>query len=164
MLSSPVVRLTLAVSLLAVSSVSAQTNPRGEAKLELDGKAVTVEYGRPSLKGRDMLARAQPGQSWRLGADGATTLETDAELSFGSKVVAKGRYVLSAKKLEAGEWQLEVTSQGEDSKVVAEIPLQASELTESVEMLTIELEAGEPSGVLSIKWGRNGLSAPFSVK
>jgi len=68
MLSSPVVRLTLAVSLLAVSSVSAQTNPRGEAKLELDGKAVTVEYGRPSLKGRDMLARAQPGQSWRLGA------------------------------------------------------------------------------------------------
>jgi hypothetical protein len=164
MLSSPVVRLTLAASLLAVSSVSAQTNPRGEAKLELDGKAVTVEYGRPSLKGRDMLARAQPGQSWRLGADGATTLETDAELSFGSKVVAKGRYVLSAKKLEAGEWQLEVTSQGEDGKLVAEIPLQASELTESVEMLTIELEAAEPSGVLSIKWGRNGLSAPFSVK
>jgi hypothetical protein len=164
MLKCPAVRLTLAVSLLAVSSVSAQTNPRGEAKLELDGKSVTVEYGRPSLKGRDMLALAQPGQSWRLGADTATTLETDAELSFGSKMLAKGSYVLSAKKLEDGGWQLEVSSQGEDRKLVAEVPLQASELTESVEMLTIELEAAEPSGVLSIKWGLNGLSAPFGVK
>ncbi len=164
MLKCPIVHLTLAVGLLGVSSVSAQTNPRGEAKLELDGKSVSVEYGRPSLKGRDMLAKAQAGQSWRLGADSATTLDTEAELSFGSKVVAKGQYVLTAKKLEAGEWQLEVSTKGEDPKLVAEIPLQASELAESVEALTIELEATDSSGVLSIKWGRSALSAPFSVK
>lgn len=164
MLKCPAVHLTLAVSLLAVPSVFAQANPRGEAKLELDGKAVTVEYGRPSLKGRDMLGRAQAGQSWRLGADAATTLETDAELSFGSKVLAKGHYVLTAKKLESGDWQLDVSSQGDDRKLVAEIPLESGEVAESAEMLTIKLEAAEPGAVFSINWGRNVLSAPFTVK
>ena len=40
--------------ILSSPILHAQVNPRGETTLELDGGTVTIEYGRPSLKGRDI--------------------------------------------------------------------------------------------------------------
>ena len=64
----------LAAGVACAPSATAQMNPRGEATLTLAGKPIVVEYGRPSLKGRDMLGRAAVGDEWRMGADGATTV------------------------------------------------------------------------------------------
>ena len=73
----------LAVSLCLAIAATAQMNPRGEAKVTLAGMPIVVDYGRPSLKGRDMLGKAAVGQEWRMGAETATTIKT-RELSFGS--------------------------------------------------------------------------------
>jgi hypothetical protein len=140
----------------------AQANPRGEAKLSLAGKSIAIEYGRPSLKGRDMLGQAAVGKAWRMGADGATTLKTEADLAFGSTVVPKGEYTLTATKLEAEKWQLNVADK--DKAKVADIPLDASKLKEGVELFTIELAGDQKSGVFSMAWGDTALKAPFTVK
>ena len=58
----------LAAILLAVPTVFAQS-PRGTAEAMVGGAKVSIEYGRPSLQGRDMLGQVTAGMVWRLGAD-----------------------------------------------------------------------------------------------
>ena len=120
-------RIALAALAVAVAAPSfAQANPRGEAKATVAGKAVSIDYGRPSLKGRDMLGQAQVGQAWRMGADAATSLKTDADLSFGTVAVPKGEYILTATKVAADQWQLNVLAKADRAKV-ADVPLAAGE-------------------------------------
>jgi hypothetical protein len=153
----------LSVALAGPSAtLLAQANPRGEAKVSLAGKAIAIEYGRPSLKGRDMLGQAAVGKAWRMGADSATTLKTEADLAFGTTVVPKGEYTLTATKLDADKWQLNVSDK--DKAKVADIPLDASKLDEGVETFTIELAGSQDKGVFSMLWGTTALKAPFTVK
>jgi hypothetical protein len=146
---------------LAVTASLAHGADRGQAKVTLAGKSVAIDYGRPSLGGRDMLSQLQPGQSWRMGADAATTLKTEADLSFGGVAVPKGDYVLTAKLSNDGKWTL-VAKQ--DANVVAEIPLASEKLSAPVETLTIELTGQGSAGRFAMKWGVSALSAPFTAK
>ena len=156
-----IVPSVLVLTLSAASQAVAQMNPRGEARVTLGGKAVSVDYGRPSLKGRDMLGKAAVGQDWRMGADAATTLKTAATLDFGTAQVPPGDYVLRARKVSDTNWVLKFEK---DGKAAAEVPLQASTLDKSVETFTIDLAEERGKGVFRMSWGTRALSAPFSVK
>lgn len=152
-----------ALAVLVAGLVFAQGNPRGEAKAMVAGKAVSIDYGRPSLKGRDMLGQAQVGQAWRMGADTATGLKTDADLSFGSITVPKGEYVLTATKVAADQWHLNVLSKADGTKL-AEIPLIQGKLEASVEMFTIALKGEKEKGEFEMQWGATALKAAFTGK
>jgi hypothetical protein len=154
--------LLAAAAVLAAGPAFAQANPRGEAQLTLAGKAIAIEYGRPSLKGRDMLSRAEVGQAWRMGADEPTTLKSDADLAFGEVKVPKGAYTLTATKVAADKWHLNVL--GADRTRVAEVPLTSGKSAESVETFTIELSGEQSAGTLKLLWGDTALSADFSAR
>ena len=158
-------RIALAALAVAVAApLFAQANPRGEAKAMVAGKAVSIDYGRPSLKGRDMLGQAQVGQAWRMGADAATTLKTEADLTFGTASVPKGEYTLTATKVAADKWHLNVAGKADRAKV-AEIPLTMATLPQSVEQFTIALAGtGGPAGLLTMEWENTKLAVPFTVK
>jgi hypothetical protein len=156
-------RFGLLSSILALAiSAQAHGGDRGEAKATVAGKVVSIDYGRPNLKGRDMLGQAEVGKPWRMGADAATTLKTEADLSFGSAAVPKGEYVLTATKVAEDKWQLNVAKT--DKTKVAEIPLTPSKLPASVEALTIEVKGDKNKGEFCMSWGTTALKADFSAK
>ena len=148
-----------------VAPAFAHGAPRGQAKATVTGKAITIDYGRPSLQGRDMLAKAQPGDAWRLGADAPTTLATGADLSFGAVSVPKGTYILTATKDDQGGWTLNIRNDADRTKIVAAVPLTASPLKDNVEEFTIELRAvARDKGELELRWGTTALGVAFTGK
>jgi hypothetical protein len=151
------------LAVAVASPLFAQGAPRGEAKATVAGKAVVVEYGRPSLKGRDMLGQAQIGRPWRMGADAATTLKTEAELKFGALTVPKGDYVLSATKVAADKWELNLAKVA-DKAALGSIPLVADTLADPVEAFTIELAPKGAEHEFHMKWGTTALKTSFSGK
>lgn len=159
---------TLLVAAIAVAAVPALAHAaeRGTAKATLAGKTVTIDYGRPELKGRDMLAQAQVGTPWRMGADAATTLVTETALSFGGTKVPAGEYVLRATKGEGGLWTMNVHAKGASGAgdKVADVPLAPSKLDASVEAFTIDLSGSGKDGALALKWGTTALSTRFKAE
>jgi hypothetical protein len=162
-------RFALATTVVAAAWTAAPCSAqglsgRGEAKAVFAGKAVTIDYGRPSLRGRDMLGQAQVGQAWRMGANAPTTLKTEADLVFGTAAVPKGEYVLTATKLAADKWQLNVLAKGDRARKIADAPLVTQTQPESVEQFTIDLSAEGKKGDLRLRWGTTVLKASFTAQ
>lgn len=90
------VRLTHVAAVLAASaSLTFAASERGTATATLGGKKITIDYGRPALKGRalgDLLKQLSPDRVWRSGDDQVTTLTTEVDLSVGGKTVKAGKY------------------------------------------------------------------------
>jgi hypothetical protein len=165
------------VSLMWITLLSTnafpQKNPRSTSRLEIGGKFIFVEYGRPSLKGRDMLGQLEVNKIWRLGADKSTTLTSDSNLSFSKVSVPQGTYSIWLKKLGDKSYELLVNkksgqwgTQHEAIDDFADIPLTYSENNESVELFTINLikAAKGNAGEIEFLWGNVVLRAPFTVK
>ena len=154
---------TAALVAVLAASVAVAQEVRGEAKATVAGKSVAVEYGRPSLAGRDMLGQAKPGTPWRMGAGSPTSLKTDADLAFGSVALPKGSYVLTAVKDEKGAWTVIATNPDTKAKV-AEVPLASTTLKDSVEQFTIELTGKGNAGEFAMMWGTSKMAAAFTAK
>ena len=154
---------TLGLALAVTATVVVAQEQRGESKATVAGKAVTVEYGRPVLAGRDMLGMAKVGTPWRMGAGSPTSLKTEADLTFGAVALPKGSYILTAVKDDKGSWTV-FAANPETKARVAEIPLTSTVLKDPVEQLTIEVSAKGNAGEFAMMWGTAKMAAPFTGK
>ena len=115
-----------AVLLLVASTALAQrpASPRGEAAIQVGGeyegrryvggKWISVDYGRPILRGRTGIfgEGADYGQAanagapvWRAGANKSTRLTTEVDLKFGDESLPAGEYSMFV-DLKEGDWTL----------------------------------------------------------
>jgi hypothetical protein len=163
----------LMVACFAVAGL-AQGNPRVTSTLSMNGKTVSVEFGRPSLKGRttdEMLGRLGPGGVWRLGADTSTTFKTDIDLAFGDVTVPAGEYSLWMQRQSDNSWKLVFNkqhgqwgTQHDASQDLASAPLKETKTLKSVEMVTLTLGKADGGGTLTIQWGTLEADASFTAK
>lgn len=104
--------LVMAVLLACPILFGQQPAPRESVKVSVGGGEVSVEYGRPSLKGRDfnaLMSQLPPDRMWRAGSEQVTTFSTTIPLSVGGKMVPAGNYSLYVhcpEDLENGSFSL----------------------------------------------------------
>jgi hypothetical protein len=86
------------VSLAALGQTPAPPqSPAGSASGAAGAAKITVEYHRPSVRGREIWGGLVPyGQVWRLGANEATTIAFSAPVKVEGKDVPAGTYALFA--------------------------------------------------------------------
>src|SRR5881296_2123746 len=70
-----------------------QLSPPDSVRATIEGAAIAIDYGRPSMRGRKIMGGVVPwNQVWRTGANFATRFTTSADLVMGGKVIPKGTY------------------------------------------------------------------------
>ncbi len=143
---------------------------RAHAELKSPGGVITVDYGQPALKGRDMLSQLTEGSFWRMGMNEATVLTTPVALMFGNIHVPKGSYSLWLEKTAADKYQLVFNSQTgqwgmehDPGKDVYKVPLKKEALSSSVEVYLISLKEAPKGGIFQMEWGTTKLSADFQM-
>ncbi len=146
-------------------------SPHVRTETTVDGGNISIEYGRPSLKGRVPGKDIDPydGREWRTGADEATTLKTDKALKFGNLALPAGTYTLYTIPT-GGTWHLVVSKKtgqwgvpypkGED---LGRVPMTLGKAPAAAEMLTITVQDTPAGGTLHIDWGTTRASIPFTV-
>jgi len=155
---------TLSLALVTHATL-AHGNDHGNIQATIGGAHVTIDYNRPSLRGRDPLSLIQPGEVWRMGSDAPTTLESDQDLDIGGTRVAKGKHILLARFDGPGKWTLVISNkpwnQYDAAAKIAETPMTFEQVQDSVETVTIKLTDQKGTGVIAVAWGKLLLRAEF---
>lgn len=165
------VEVTLNGRMVGGQWVTGVTSSAGPAK-------IAVDYGQPHARGRAIVGQVVPWDSvWRTGANLATTLSTDVDLTLGTAFVPRGEYTLFTLPTQKG-WKLIINRQlhewGTDydpSQDLARVDLASRTLAEPLESLSIWLVPAQvantstetPHGVLKIGWERTELSVNWRV-
>jgi hypothetical protein len=146
-------------------------SPHVRTQWTIDGAAIAIEYGRPSIKGRPESKLMPPGQPWRTGADEATLLITDRALTFGPVKLAPGTYTINTQP--GDQWQIIFGKLGKPGQwgipyqaplEIARAPMTAGTTKAPVEQLTISIDDTPTGGRLRIEWGTTSVSVPFTVQ
>ena len=84
------------IALLIVNFINAQEKPTSTKEVvtgKINGATITINYGSPSVKGREIWGKLVPfNQVWRAGANDATTFETDKEVTIEGSKLPAGKY------------------------------------------------------------------------
>ncbi|HUI11525.1 MAG TPA: DUF2911 domain-containing protein [Bacteroidota bacterium] len=144
-------------------------SPRDSVFLTLDTNVISVNYGRPSIRGRKIMGGLVPwNQVWRTGANQATHLKTSFDMMFGGVPVPRGTYTLWTLPSPAG-WKVILNKQTGQWGTVYQPALDlarfdaTAEQTEAVvDTFTVTLQAtGKTSGLMKLMWERTAVLVPF---
>jgi len=162
--------------LLFTAAVAFAQNPAAETSVTIGGKKITIKYHAPSVRGRKMfgeggvISKDPHYPVWRLGAEEATALHTDAELKFGSATVPPGDYTLFV-DTGANPWQLVISkATGEwglaydKSKDLVRVPLTVAKPAAPTETLKITLSNTGSNGKFQFAFENVVASANFTAK
>jgi hypothetical protein len=170
-------RVSLAFGLCAflLGSALAQgqrASPHETIELLLNGKKVTISYGRPSMKGRKIMGGLVPyGQVWRTGADEATKLTTEVDLMIGTLLVPKGTYALFTLPTEQG-WKLIVNKKADQwgafsytsQDDLGRVDMKVGKTAKPVEQFTMSLTKAGAGGLLKLEWENTSASVAIKAK
>ena len=166
-------KLSAAPSTRATTSMSLSL-PRAEGQPAPTELTVRIDYGQPHVRGRAVPTElATEGTVWRTGANIATSLATEVDLTIGGAAVPKGSYSLYTIRTGGTYFLIINKNIGQSGaeyaaeKDLVRVPLTARTLHETQESLQIALVPpmeGPAAGALTIAWGTLHLSTTWAVR
>jgi hypothetical protein len=152
-------------------------SPPAETSVTIAGKALSIKYSAPSVRGRQMfgpggvISKDPTYPIWRTGANAATAFHTDADLDIKGLAVPKGDYTIYT-KVDAEPWLLIINKQTgqwglkyDQSQDLGRVPMDMSKPSAPVETCKITLSGtGGNTGKLQIEFENHIASVPFTVK
>ncbi|KAA3438109.1 DUF2911 domain-containing protein [Rufibacter hautae] len=170
----------IAVSLLLLTvSAFAQTmlklpqaSPRANLTYTIGVTDITINYGAPGVKNRDIWGKLVPyGKVWRAGANEATTIKFSTEVKIAQDNIPAGTYTLFVLPTDSSNWSLVLSKQkglwGTDgydaSQDLVRIPFnpQWSVFHETLQYSVQDITPN--SGRLTLNWANKQLVIPIKV-
>ncbi len=159
--------LLILLAITAAFSVNAQiTTPQPSPFSKLEQKVgltdITLEYSRPSMRGRVIFGGLEPyGELWRLGANANTKITFSTDVTIGGNEVKAGTYAIFATPNEtswnvvfyndASNWG--TPQKWDDSKVVAMVTAEIYPMPVKIETFTMTFDdLTNSSAVLGMLW------------
>ena len=87
------------------ASSEALPSPRQQAAGDIDGVAISVDYGSPAVKGRTVWGGLETyGVVWRAGANETTSIEFSENVTINGQELAAGKYAIFMIPNENEDW------------------------------------------------------------
>ena len=168
--------LTLAVLMVTNSAIAQISTPAPSPFCKMEQQVgltdITLEYSRPSVKGRILFVDVEEfGKIWRTGANAATKITFSSDVKLEGNSVPAGTYALYSIP-DPTDWTImlykDLTLGGnvgkyDKSKEAARFKVRGYKRSSSVESFTIDigdLKAG--SATMALKWGN--YYVPFKIE
>jgi hypothetical protein len=152
---------------------SGRRSPHESTSATIDGAQMSIEYGRPSVRGREIFGRlVRWDDVWCPGADECTRLTTSRALKIRELSVPAGEYTLWMLPTE-DVWTLIVNRNAfafhtnyRSRDDLGRVRLDKRALDELVEQLTFSIDKAPsgPGGRIVMKWEKTEVMAPFTVE
>jgi hypothetical protein len=171
--------LTLALlGSFCTGAAFAQVSPHTVEKKTIGGKAISITYGAPSVRGRQIfgpggqLSNDPTYPAWRAGADTSTAFHTDADLNVGGLAVPKGDYSLYIWVKDPNAWELILNKQTgqwgteyDAAKDLGRVKMTMTAPSSPVETLKYTLtDLGGGKGKLEIAWEKHLATVAITLK
>src|SRR5207244_11019732 len=150
-------------------------SPAAETPATINGKKITIKYSAPSMRGRKIFgatdALEPDNKVWRAGANEATALHTDAELTVGNLKIPAGDYTLFV-WLDPNVWKLIVNKQTgqegteyHEDQDLGRVPMIMSKPPAPIETYKMTVaSAGGNKGTLRLEWENKIATVNFTAK
>ncbi len=172
-LACSLVIATTTFALGGQSATAPMPSPPATANVTLGGKAISIQYNAPSLRGRHLgTADFIPyGTWWRTGANAATTLVTPTNLKIGTLTVPAGTYTIYTVP-SATQWQLIINKQTgqwgteyHQDQDLGRTPMMSKPMSSPQEVMSISFENTHgKSTELHIRWEKSDEYVPVTAE
>lgn len=152
---------------MAQQDKSQRASPPAQVTKEVSGKTVTIDYSRPSKRGREIFGSLEAyGKVWRTGANETSWIELSKDVKVEGKKLEAGKYGLFTIPGEE-EWTIIFNKAWsgwgaydyKKSDDVLRVTVPSQEVEEPVEVFTIDISA---EGIVSLSWDRTNVE--FTIK
>lgn len=163
-----IIAAVLLVAFFAIRSITKSNSPEAVAQIDQDGLIVKVDYCQPYKKGREIFGSLVPyGQVWRTGANEATVITINQDVTVAGQLLKAGEYTLwtipsqqgwiAIINRETGQWGTNY----DQSKDVFRAPIVSRPHSPAAEQFTISFAPATSGTDMILAWDQTEAVVPI---